>query len=387
MLETLNKTDFNSKIYHRQILIKDLSNIIKAKSTITFLNKLSFSSLSTDLSYDGLKNYIKFEEINVPRKSFSEPNEEKQINFFDFKENDIVKELNDEEKLKLQGELILTILTQRKKKAIQISSFLKRKYNRIYFKKKFLINLILQKRFFLISKIQSNIKGYLTKKSITKIFNCEYIFFYRLSPDLSTTISKSKISKENNKNNKNKNDVRCKIKAFNNREFKFIYCRPLNCFYLPLSKIRVLRREYKINFIVNGKQIIDSRYQVDTDNKGNFYNIITKPMIFRYKKTDKEIEIQNNFNNYNSNNKYWESIFEMKKIKKANSYDSLSISNSNISNETNVAPVYESEISNKSNIISILKNPLKKVDSIGDNNKKEKKNRNVSFSNKIMYCY
>ena len=387
MLETLNKTDFNSKIYHRQILIKDLSNIIKAKSTITFLNKLSFSSLSTDLSYDGLKNYIKFEEINVPRKSFSEPNEEKQINFFDFKENDIIKELNDEEKLKLQGELILTILTQRKKKAIQISSFLKRKYNRIYFKKKFLINLILQKRFFLISKIQSNIKGYLTKKSITKIFNCEYIFFYRLSPDLSTTISKSKISKENNKNNKNKNDVRCKIKAFNNREFKFIYCRPLNCFYLPLSKIRVLRREYKINFIVNGKQIIDSRYQVDTDNKGNFYNIITKPMIFRYKKTDKEIEIQNNFNNYNSNNKYWESIFEMKKIKKANSYDSLSISNSNISNETNVAPVYESEISNKSNIISILKNPLKKVDSIGDNNKKEKKNRNVSFSNKIMYCY
>ena len=384
MLETLNKTDFNSKIYHRQILIKDLSNIIKPKSTITFLNKLSFSSLSTDLSYDGLKNYIKFEQINVLRKSFSEPNEEKQINFFDFKQTEIVKELTEEEKLKVQGELILTILTQRKKKAILISSFLKKKYNRISFKKKFLMNLILQKRFFLISKIQSNIKGYLIKKSITKIFNCEYIFFYRLSPDLSTTISKNKISKNKNKNNKN--EVRCKIKAFNNKEFKFIYCRALNCFYLPLSKIRVLRREYKLNFIVNGKQIIDSRYQVDTDNKGNFYNIITKSMIFRLKKIDKEIEIQNNFNNYNSNNKYWESIFEMKKIKKANSYDSLSISNSNISNETNVAPVYESEISTKSNIISILKNPLKKVESIGDN-KKEKKNRNVSFSNKIMYCY
>ena len=155
---------------------------------------------------------------------------------------------------------------------------------------------------------------------------------------------------------------------------------------MPLTKIRVLRREYKLNFIINGKQIIDSRYQVDTDNKGNFYNIITKSMIFRFKKIDKEIEIQNNFNNYNSQNKYWESIFEIKKIKKANSYDSLSISNSNISNETNVAPVYESEISNKNNIISILKNPLKKVGSIGDN-KKEKKNRNVSFSNKVMYCY
>ena len=138
---------------------------------------------------------------------------------------------------------------------------------------------------------------------------------------------------------------------------------------MPLTKIRVLRREYKLNFIINGKQIIDSRYQVDTDNKGNFYNIITKSMIFRFKKIDKEIEIQNNFNNYNSQNKYWESIFEIKKIKKANSYDSLSISNSNISNETNVAPVYESEISNKNNIISILKNPLKKVEII----KKKKK--------------
>ena len=386
MLETLNKTDFNSKIYHRQILIKDLSNIIKAKSTITFLNKLSFSSLSTDLSYDGLKNYIKFEQINVPRKSLSEPNEEKQMNFFTFKETEIVKELTEEKKLKVQGELILTILKKKKKKAIQISSFLKRKYNRIYFKKKFLMNLILKKRFFLISKIQSNIKGYIIKKSITKLFNCEYVFFYRLSPDLTTTISKSKISKGKNKNNNNKNDVRCKIKAFKNQEFKFIYCRALNCFYLPLTKIRVLRREYKLNFIINGKQIIDSRYQVDTDNKGNFYNIITKSMIFRFKKIDKEIEIQNNFNNYNSQNKYWESIFEIKKIKKANSYDSLSISNSNISNETNVAPVYESEISNKNNIISILKNPLKKVGSIGDN-KKEKKNRNVSFSNKVMYCY
>ena len=104
------------------------------------------------------------------------------------------------------------------------------------------------------------------------------------------------------------------------------------------------------------------------------------------KKNDTEMEIQNDYNNYNLNNKYWESIFEIKKIKRPNSYDSLSISNSNISNEPNIAPVYESEISNKNNIKSILKNPLKKVESIGDN-KKEKKNRNVSFSNKIMYCY
>ena len=374
MLETLHKTSYDSKIYHRPIFIKNLSNIIKEKSNIIILNKLSFSSLSTNFSYDELKNYIKFEQINVPRKAFSEPNEDKEINFFELNKYDNIIALNDEEKLKLRGELIFNILNQRKNNAIKISSFLKRNYNRIHFKKKYLINQILNKRFFKISKLQAHIKGYLVKKSIQKIFNCEYVFFYRLSPNLK------------NKNENNKNDVRCKIKSFKNKEFKFKYCRALNCFYLPLSNLRVLKREYKLNFIINGQQIIDSRYQVDTDNKGNFYNIIIKKMIFRFKKIDKDIEIQNNFNNYNSNNKYWESIFEIKKVKRPNSYDSLSISNSNISNEPNTAPVYESEISNKSNIKSILKNPLKKVESIGDH-KNEKKNRNVSFSNKIMYCY
>ncbi len=379
MLETLYKTSHDSKIYHYPICIKNISNLIKAKSTITFLNKVSFSSLSTNLSHDELNNFIKFEKMNIQRKSFSETNEDREINFFDLNKYNDTIELNDEEKLKYQGEIIFNILNQRKKNAIKISSFLKRKFNRIHFKKNFLFNQILHKRFFLISKIQANIKGYLVKKSIQKIFNYEYVFFYRLSPNL-----KNKNEKKNIPNNKN--DVRCKIKSFKNKEFKFKYCRALNCFYLPLSKIRVLKREYKINFIINGQQIIDSRYQVDTDNKGNFYNIIIKKMIFRMKKNDTEMEIQNNYNNYNSNNKYWESIFEIKKIKRPNSYDSLSISNSNISNEPNIAPVYESEISNKNNIKSILKNPLKKVESIGDN-KKEKKNRNVSFSNKIMYCY
>ena len=82
MLETLHKTNYDSKIYHRPIFIKNLSNIIKEKSNIIILNKLSFSSLSTNFSYDELKNYIKFEQINVPRKAFSEPNEDKEINFF-----------------------------------------------------------------------------------------------------------------------------------------------------------------------------------------------------------------------------------------------------------------------------------------------------------------
>ena len=180
MLETLYKTSHDSKIYHYPICIKNISNLIKAKSTITFLNKVSFSSLSTNLSHDELNNFIKFDKMNIQRKSFSETNEDREINFFDLNKYNDTIELNDEEKLKYQGEIIFNILNQRKKNAIKISSFLKRKFNRIHFKKNFLLNQILHKRFFLISKIQANIKGYLVKKSIQKIFNYEYVFFFFL---------------------------------------------------------------------------------------------------------------------------------------------------------------------------------------------------------------
>ena len=102
-------------------------------------------------------------------------------------------------------------------------------------------------------------------------------------------------------------------------------------------------------------------------------------MIFRFKKGEKEIiEYQEK--------KYWESIFEIKKkIKKTNSYDSLSISNSNISNDNNNYPIYESEMSSKSNLKSILKNPIRKVESF--RKKSNNKIRTVSFNSKIIYSY
>ena len=347
-------------------------NIIKTRSSSTIAKKLSCSTIDSNISSSSqtIKSNFNLET------------------FFTFDYNDIFdtfsNEINEEEKMKYKVELIYNILSFRKQSAIKISNFLKAKYNRMKFRKELLIKQIVEKRKNLIIRLQKNIKSFIVKKNIKKILNCEYVFFYRLCPNLL-----AKLSIDNNKNILNKeNIVQCKIfsRPFQNKKFSFIYCRFLNCYYLPLIHLRILKNKYRVNFIVNNETIIDSRYQVDTDNKGNFYNIIIKKMIFRFKKIDKDIEIQNNFNNYNSNNKYWESIFEIKKVKRPNSYDSLSISNSNISNEPNTAPVYESEISNKSNIKSILKNPLKKVESIGDH-KNEKKNRNVSFSNKIMYCY
>ena len=341
-------------------------NIIKNRSSSTIARKLSCSTIDSNISSSSqtIKSNYNLET------------------FFTFDYNDIfdnfLNEINEEEKMKYKVELIYNILSSRKQSAIKISNFLKSKYNRMKFRKEFFIKQILEKRKNFIIKLQKNIKGFLVKKNIKQILNCEYVFFYRLCPNL---LTKLLIDNNNIVNILNKeNMVQCKIfsRPFQNKTFSFIYCRFLNCYYLPLIHLRVLKNKYRVNFIINNETIIDSRYQVDTDNKGNFYNIIMKNMFYRFKRNNNQIfEYQEK--------KYWESIFEIKKnIKKTNSCDSLSITNSNISNE-NLAPIYESDISNKSNLKSILKNSILKIGSFGK--KKENKIRNVSFNDKIIYSY
>ncbi len=333
-------------------------NIIKNRSSSTIARKLSCSTIDSNISSSSqtIKSNYNLET------------------FFTFDYNDIfdnfLNEINEEEKMKYKVELIYNILSSRKQSAIKISNFLKSKYNRMKFRKEFFIKQILEKRKNFIIKLQKNIKGFLVKKNIKQILNCEYVFFYRLCPNL---LTKLLIDNNNIVNILNKeNMVQCKIfsRPFQNKTFSFIYCRFLNCYYLPLIHLRILKNKYRVNFIVNNETIIDSRYQVDTDNKGNFYNIIMKNMFYRFKRNINQIfEYQEK--------KYWESIFEIKKnIKKTNSCDSLSISNSNISNE-NLAPIYESDISNKSNLKSILKNSILKTGSFGK--KKRKKNEKCEF--------
>ena len=92
----------------------------------------------------------------------------------------------------------------------------------------------------------------------------------------------------------------------------------------------------------------------------------------------------------NNEEGYWESIFHIKRLKRANSFDSISISNSNISNNNEVSnnsivspPKYESEIANKTNIKPILKKTMRRIESCN----KGYSNRKVSFNNKIMISY
>ena len=118
------------------------------------------------------------------------------------------------------------------------------------------------------------------------------------------------------------------------------------------------------------KKIIDSRYYLDIDNKGNYYNIISKDMIYRFKKDN--IECQNN------GNKFWKKFFKNKQKKRTISLETQTISNSN----ENYIVRYDI---NKNDLKPILKNSKKKNEFFLKN-KKDIKNKNVSFDYKILYC-
>ena len=93
-------------------------------------------------------------------------------------------------------------------------------------------------------------------------------------------------------------------------------------------------------------------------------------MIYRFKKDN--IECQNN------GNKFWKKFFKNKQKKRTNILDSQSISNSNV---TNIEP-YDII---KNDLKKILKNSTKKNEFFLKN-KKNIKNKNVSFNYKILYC-
>ena len=351
-IEKLIKSKYDSQLtIYNSFSLNDLEVLNQRPTTIHIIRIFS---------YNQIKKLENFKEIDNIYYSFSQD--------FNYKEIKTIK-YNEEEKKEIKEYILLKILQQRKNNAKKISNFLKNKLELIKVKKENLIQKIIQKRYILISKIQSNIKGFLVRKSINSIYNCENIFFYDLSKNL---------QKLNNYENNiiGENLIKCKI--YNNgtksKEIIFKYCKYLKCFFLPLTNLRVIKRIYRVNFIINNNVIIDPRYEIDTDSKGNFYNLIHKNMIYRFKK--------NNYIKDDFNPKFWESIFEIKKRnKRLNSFDSISLTNSNLSNEI----MNENEKKNQNQNQNQIKPILKKTTS-----KKLNCNRTlrkVSFNNKISFSY
>ena len=150
--------------------------------------------------------------------------------------------------------LMNIILYERKQQAIKISSFLKNKLIQKIKLKKF----ILQKRINNnIILLQKNFRGYLIRKKIT-----DYISKIRTSYLIKTGIE------EKIKNLQ-------MIVFFNNKNkiFNFTYDKFFQNFILFMDRTNVQKRQYKIQFICDGKVIIDPQFPTQEEN-GMYINII-----------------------------------------------------------------------------------------------------------------
>lgn len=297
--------------------------------------------------------------------------------------------------------LIDSIIGQRKKKALIISAFVKSKIDHLKPKRSLIVNKIIKARELLAIRIQSSFRGFVIRKDWKNIALCDLVFFYDINDNMI-----NKLTMNNNNNNSNGNFyangncnshrnsglISIKLCLFSNdkkvKHIAFNYSRGLKCYYLPLLRRGVIKKKYKVNFIVNGQTIIDPRYDVDNDDKGNFFNIISKAMIvdFKKKKTNSEVDIES------PAKKYWETIFKMKskRYRHSNSCDSLSVSNNTeLSNEpflSSTAPRSNDDSIKPIDIKPILKNLFMKSESFSSRTKGNIRHR-VQFNTTVQYSY
>ena len=150
--------------------------------------------------------------------------------------------------------LMNIILYERKRQAIKISSFLKNKLIQKIKLKKFILQQRINNSIILLQK---NFRGYLIRKKIT-----DYISKIRTSYLIKTGIE------EKIKNLQ-------MIVFFNNKNkiFNFTYDKFFQNFILFMDRTNVQKRQYKIQFICDGKVIIDPQFPTQEEN-GMYINII-----------------------------------------------------------------------------------------------------------------
>jgi hypothetical protein len=150
--------------------------------------------------------------------------------------------------------LMNIILYERKQQAIKISSFLKNKLIQKIKIKKFILQ---QKIINNILLLQKNIRGYCIRKKIT-----DYLSKIRTSYLIKTGIE-----------DKIKNLQMIVFFKNKNKIFDFTYDNFFQNFILFMERTYVQKREYKIQFICDGRVIIDPQFPTQEEN-GMYINII-----------------------------------------------------------------------------------------------------------------
>lgn len=250
--------------------------------------------------------------------------------------------------------LLMEKILQNRKSAIKkiINNYIIHKENKIKKEEDF-INLILKERRESSTLIQSAFRSYFIRKNIKQLLNKlneNYIFIYdynrkyfqnRKSRSSGTdkTINNANLNHSLNNNATGENpsfydeepnhDIKLKLinkKGKYSEILNLEYCKFLKSYVLIFKKKGLIRKSYRVNFIVNGNVIIDPRYKLDTDEDGKFYNVIESHMLV----------IRNKIKNYENKLKYL-------------SYSLKSSSKSNLNNRENPKSSTDNCFSNTQN--------------------------------------
>lgn len=280
----------------------------------------------------------------------------------------IINQSPQDEKTIKENLLLSNIINQRKINAVKISSFLKSKLIIIKKKRERVINFILKKRLEYIITMQKNIRRYIVWKHFKKIlYTCKFVFFYSIDGSL-----KKKFFNVNGLKTLNIKILNIKTKEV---LYTLEYSKYLDVYFLPIPIKGPLKKRLFVNFIFNQQCIIDPRYEVGCNEKGEYCNIIYHSSLYRtnFFSRFKSVDVTPRY-------KYWENIFKMKNTKKKNYNGDSSNSVSGISIDQYLGTNAPTEIATNEKIKPILKT--------NDNHKiKKVKEKKVEFSNNIMCGY
>lgn len=274
-----------------------------------------------------------------------------------------------ESKLLSKKEKLIEKILQNRKKAIQtIIFYLMNFTSKNQFQKKIIISKILENRKNASIMIQSFVRRFLVQKEFNKIgiSKSNYIFFY-FPPKIYFKKSPNGVPK-------------IAIQLKNKKIIDFQYSSLLHIYYIPLKKTG--KREYRLNFIIDNNNVIDSSFPVELcPSNGNFYNIISSSIMYKRRPSRKAVK---------DLNKKWEKIFQIKNYyqKRKISIDNQS---STLSQNTDISAEINSIINNNSNnivrnetyIMKPHKSILKKSSDINNFNTPSKKR--VTFCTQCEY--
>jgi hypothetical protein len=257
-------------------------------------------------------------------------------------------------------ELIKLILLKRNNSILSIQRNIKKYLIRKQMKTYYIIQEIIVKRENSALMIEKHFRSFLIRKHFKLILENDAIFLYDFPETLINQICILSTLKEYFYNKIKEKKIELSIQLYKPKlRLKFEYSKYLKCYYVPLKKNKVLKKKFNVNFIVNEEKIIDPRYTIINDSKGNFFNVINSFMIFKRLK-QKTLFIKSNY----KEPKLWEELFVLKKNKNIN-YDELSInSKTDISNEMQKNQNDSIYCVNKFCIISILKNKKNKCEKV-----------------------